>query len=533
MAYQTFRILPFLGRKTDVPMDDPSLFKAIAEGVSVTHDVGGVNFDLARKRNCCVKSYGYSEWSNTANAQATKCLGLFELYDGTNRDHVFFDNGKVFVFNGSLNPVDVSGAVTFATGDAALYCPIRVGSYMVFADKGTTTPYKWKNGDAAVTKLIDPGGASGYTEFKFRYLEYFIRRIIGFYSGQTNGNIDMRYTAALPDLSGNVEFPAANQLYVPNDDPIHGPAKMGQDRCFVYCENSINQLIYYPDYLAPFRIYTVVADQGAENYHSIINLGDKHLFFNRNYGFCEYDGGRQITPISQDIEADLQNIESNYYDRIVGIYRPLHRQVVWSVPMAGEVANNRLLFYDIDTKQFTWEDKAMRFIASWRIYDSFTWNDLITELGGTGAKWSDAGSHTWAYYTSLRQRFVYANTDGKLYYHTGEGLDGSNLDGYRIEPIMDFGDRTRRDLLAEIWFDIVEDGAFSIDVHHRSGSTVGEVEDATWTALDSVSCDNPEYPVVRCNKNDKLHQIKWGTDALSEKWSVNGITFHYAPEGKF
>ena len=522
---QIFKIIPILGRKIDVSADDPSLFKVMGENIALTHDVGGINFDLDRTKNVCTKSQGYSQWSNNANAQATKCLGLFELYDGTNRDHCLFDNGKFFVFDSSLDQVDKTAAgVTHANDDYDLYCAIRVGSYIVFADRGEHTPYAWKNADANAAKLI-----SSDTEYKFRYLEYFQRRIIGLYSDQTNGDIDIRYSGALPTPTSSCTFAAANQLYVPNDDPIVGAKNMGRDRCYVYCEDSINEIVHYPDYSSPLRIFTIVAGQGGSGHHSIVNVGNAHYFFNKNYGFCKYLGGKQITPISNDIETDLQGINSEYYKVIVGTYIPLTRNIVWTVPFDGSTTPTHLLFYNIDTGQWRRDDKVMRYIDNWLMYESFTWNDFITELGGSGAVWSDAGANTWAYYTSARQRLAYANTNGHLYYHTGEGLTGSNLDGYRIEPIMGFGNRNRMDLLEEIWFDLAVAGSYSIDISHRGGNTAGEVNAASWTSLDSVSHNSPAYPVTRLGKNHKLHQIKWGTDLKSEKFAVNGITFKFVP----
>ena len=529
---EEFTIIPILGRKSSVPQNDPSLFQFIKEGVALTYDVGGVNFDLARKKNACSKAYGYSEWSNSANAQATKCLGLFELWDGTNRDHIFFDNGKCYIYDSALDPIvkEDAGSTTFATDNVDLYSIIQVGSYMVFTDRGEHTPYKWKNGDANLTKLI----ASG-TEYKFRYLVSFQRRILGLYSDQTDGDIDVRWSTDWPATAiTSLNFPAANQLYVPNDDSLVGGATMGANRCFLVCENSIQECVYYPDYTSPFRLYTIIPHQGGVNHHSIVSLGDRILLFNRNYGFCEYRGGNQFPyggrPISDDIESDLLDINTDYYDLIVGVFVPLTREVVWTVPGGGNSTPDQLWFYNIDTKQWRFEDKIMRYVASWRMYENYTWNDLITDLGGTGAVWTTAGVTTWAYYMAMRDRLVYANTDGKLYYHISEALDGSDLDGYRIEPILDFGDSKRKDLLKEIWFDLGLSGNYSIDIYHRGGNTVGEVLAASWTALQSLSHNSPERPVIYPAKSARLHQIKWGTNLKDEKFEVSSITFKYEPQ---
>jgi hypothetical protein len=531
---QEFTIIPILGRKTSVAQGDLTLLKPVGEGIALTHDVGGLNFDTDRKVNTCSKSYGYTEWSSAATAQATKCLGLFELYDGTNRDWIYFDNGKFYVYNTSTYaPVDkTAGGVTHATDNIDLYCAIRVGAHVVFADRAETTPYVWKRGDAAATKLITAG-----TEFKFRYLTYFMNRIIGLYSDQTNGDIDMRWSAVLPDPGTTCEFAATNQIYAPNDDPIVGVSTMGRDRCYVYSENSIHAIAYYPDYTLPFRAYTIVPKRGAVNHHSIVNLGHEHYFFNKNYGFCKYEGGNKITPIGDDIEIDMQGINSAYYNLIVGTFVPLTRSIVWTVPVGSSATANRLIFYNIDTKQWRFEDKAMRYVDVWNLYQSYTWDDLIAELGGTGALWSAASSNTWAYYSSERQRLVYSNTDGKLYNHMSATLDGSGMTAYRIEPIMDFGDKHRRDFLQEIWFDITESVASSIKVYYRGGSTVGEVEAATWSTGTAVSINSPDKPVLNVGHNNKLHQIKWGVEsgdaAGSLAFAISGITFRFIPGSRF
>lgn len=528
-----FKTIPILGTKTDVPANDPSMFKAVGENIALTHDAGGQNFDVSRERGTCSKSNGYAQWSNSANATASKCLGLFELYDGTNRNHIYIDAGNVYIYDGSLDPAEMAdaGATAFASDNVDLYSMIRVGAYFVFADRGEHTPYKWKHGDATLSKLC----ASG-TEYKFRYLVSFARRVIGLYSDQTDGNIDIRYSTAWPSTAiAALNFPATNQLYVPNDDPLTGGATMGTDRCFIYCEDSIQQLAYFASYSSPFVPYTVVPHQGAVNHHSIVTLGDRHYLFNKSYGFCEYRGGNQFpygTPISSDIEPEIATINPAYYDLIVGRHHPSRRSVVWTVPLYGNTTPSHLLHYNIDTKQWTIEDRPMRYIDFWNLTSTFTWNDLIEALGGTGALWSWGGGTAWAEYVSAANRLVYSNTDGQLYYHVGAGLNGSDIDGYRIEPVMDFGDAKRKDTLEEIWFGLDIVGDYSIDISYRNGTTLGELEDANWTAMDSLSHNSPSLPFIKIQTTANLHQIKWGTDKKNEQFGVNFITYRYHPREK-
>jgi hypothetical protein len=300
----------------------------------------------------------------------------------------------------------------------------------------------------------------------------------------------------------------------------------------VYSEDSIHQLAYLPDYDSPFRLRNIVDGQGSANHHGILNLGDRHYLYNKNYGFCEFRGGafpHGGRPISEDIESDLQGINTAYLDLMVADFHALRREAVWTIPLGGLGTPDRLLFYNIDTGQWRIEDKPMRYVASWKTYTNMTWNDLIAALGGTGALWSAATDDVWAEHTSERERLVYANTDGHLYYHSSEALNGSDIDAYRVEPIMSFGDPKRKTTLGEIWFDIGLSGNYSIDASWRGGDTAGEVVAASWTALGSVSCNSIDRAALPVNQNERLHQIKWGTDKKDEKFEVNGITFLHTP----
>ena len=607
---RTFRILPVLGRRTDVPQNHHSLFNFLGENVAQTHDVGGVNFDLERRPGACSKAYGFKKWSAGANSKATKCLGLFELYDGSNRDYIYFDNGRFFVYDtnkypneavlnfdagtdefavgevvtddggnspaGTIRTVSVSAGswatndaagtlvlynlgtgafttdatltsttgsatvngalapITFATDNIDLYSIIKVGDYIIFTDRAEHTPYRWINGDDYLTKLIQSG-----TEYKFRYLEVFQRRVWGMYSDQTNGKIEVRYSTDWPTTAfTSLNYPAANYLYVPNDDTIVGGRQMGQDRLFIYCENSIHQVVHYPDYVTPFKIYTVVPDQGAVSHHSIVSLGDRHFLFNKDYGFCEYRGASEFPyggkSISDPIKQDIRNIDTSYYNLIVGHFVPLTNEIVWTIPCNGSATPNKLFYFNIITNQWRVEEKEMRYVASWRLYDTYTWANLITDLDTDGdgtSYWRDAGSNTWAHYvgSGIGEKLVYANTDGHLYYHTNDEYEGVSYDGVRVEPILDFGDPNRRDQLKEIWFDISKHGNFSIRVDHRSGETVGEVTQAAWEPIGNVRHNSPDKAMVRHDKTAKFHQIRWGTYQKDEPFEVSQITFKFIP----
>ena len=182
------------------------------------------------------------------------------------------------------------------------YSMMQYGSYVIFTD-GKLTPYKWAhsyiNPSTDADKLIATG-----TEYVFKYLEFFQGRILGAYSDQTNGDLEIRWTTVLPSMS-TLTFSGTNQAYKPGSDSIVALKRLGANACYLYGQTSINRIDYYPDFTAPFVITELVQGQSASNSASIIQLPDRHFFFNRNYGFVEYAGGTDWRVISEDIEDQL------------------------------------------------------------------------------------------------------------------------------------------------------------------------------------------------------------------------------------
>lgn len=513
------------------------MFKVISDGVAVTHACeGSYGFSVYREKGTLTKAFGNREWTGLISGYHK---GLFELDPGTEKDFLVWTvtgtGLKVYYINETLTGTDISpSGADFATGHDDLICAIRVGEYVVFTDRGTTTPYKWKHGDAACTKLIDPSGTSGYTEYTFRYLIYFMERIIGLHTNETNGNISIRWTNPLPDLSGDVEFPTANQLFIPNDDPIIGVSQIGYDRIFVHCRNSIHQLIHYTDYDAPFRIHTVNTKFGGFH-HSIVSTGEANYFYVKELGFVRFDG-TGLTVISGDIENYLYNeIDPELAQRMSGAYLSYSNVVVWSFITSTASMPKRLLTYNITTQQ--WDDDSLDnfiyTIASWQCPNYYTWDNLSTAAAPTGL-WNilqSSGIIPWTYYVDSNERLMMGALNYVLY-QTGDDRYNGTLWAYRYEPIMDFGEAWKRDLLKEIWFSVSYTGAWNIAVYHRSGNTVGEVLAATWTSLGTVSCNSVYDPVAYCNKSARFHQIYYRNITDDQRVQIEKITFRYETQSE-
>ena len=526
---ESFRIKPILGLKTNVPQNDASLFVGEA-----CHCVDAQNVDSVRIKNAANKSTGCAAYSSDVTSQHTKCTGLFELRGSGGTDHLFWDNGKFYALaaDRSWTNVDAAVAVNFGTADSALISAIQVGDYVIMTDKAATlTPYKWKNGDANLTKFIATG-----TAYKFRYLAPFQRRVFGAYSDQTNGDIEVRWTQAWTEsnyFASACTFAAANQLFKAGNDPISGIKPLGTNACILYGTDSISAIEYFANYTTPFALKPVVNNHGTTGHHSIVDIGGTHYLFNKHYGFCAYAGGSAFPvggrPISEPIEEIIASINPLYYVQIVGAFIPVSKEICWAVPINGAATPNCFLFYDMMTGN--WRKKVLdsRYVDFWTLDTSLVWNDL-SALGYL--TWENFGLLSWSKFTSSIPITVHANTDGHAYTHTTEANATAAWSGYRIEPILSLGDE-KRSLLLEIWFSLADVGDYTLNVYHRGGNTVGECEGANWIPLADVDCNSPSNAVTYCDKNFRFHQIKWGTDAENEAFSVNAIQFNYVPQGAY
>lgn len=538
MALSRYTIYPWLGTITAVPADDPSLIQGAGASGGISHDVGGQHFDIRKVRNATSKSDGYIQLTNTACATGGFCQGLFELYDGVERDMIMFYKGvayRIDSVDGVYEPTRIiPSTLTLDDQVFSINCA-QYGSYILFAD-GMHTPYKWCHlyGETpSVTfadKLIQQG-----TEYKFKYLEFFQGRIIGAYADGTNEDISIRWTDVLPNVA-TLEFDATNQLYKPGTDSIVGMKRMGGNALYVYGERTINRVDYYPDFTTPFAMVTLVEGQSMSNMASLISIPNRHFFFNRDYGFIEYAGGTDWAVISDDIEDKL-HIRNEYANRIIGTFDPYHKELVWLWPGGTESTPNQMLRYDLRSKQWRISPWEVTYVDKWIVLtEGRTWTEL-SNLGGSNQTWTDIinkGYDRWMDVYQDQARLVFGGVDGFVYYEGGDSADNSSYDSYRIEPIMDFGDPQRKKLLLEIWFGFGKVGTYHVNVWWRGGDTAAECESHSWESLGYIRpCAATSAPCVYPARNERFHQIKWGTSGKEDQYEVNRIDFHFYPQGKY
>ena len=517
-------ILPRRGTNVKAHPSDETLYsvvdqRQIPNGIAMTvetSDVGGYNWDNNETIGEVRKSSGELLFSTEAFSTAGNMQGLELLYDGTNRNMVGVRNGKFYKIDSDrgVTNIDASSPVSFHT-DMPITM-VQYGAYIIIASL-SLTPYKWMHGDANLTKLILAGGA---TEYKFRYMEQFKNCVIGAYSDQTNGSIDIRWSDPLTAFA-SFSFPSANQLYKPdNDIGITGIKRLGNVACLLYGDNSIYSMDYYPDYTPIFSLTEQVTGIGPRWGHSIVDTGRSHLFFDENKGFIEYAGGRQYEVVSEAIEPYLQTIQQAYYKLIVGANIHFTDEVAFSVPLDYATSNNAVFYYNTKTKQWRKENRACDVIGYKSVLTTFTWPDFISYNGVNNLTWP-TDSRTWNQSIAGTGKVYYGKSDGYVYEVYGSDWNDGDYEAYRIEPILGSPDYTRYKRVQECHILGTRTGSWSVDVYWRGGDTEQEVISSTWEFLGSTTQETTSSQVIYFDKEKKYHQFRYGTDKMDEPFAVS------------
>lgn len=519
-------ILPTGGLNLKSDPADQSMFTFMdKEGTIITtQGAGGSNWETSETHGVCKKAPGITKYNtgDTSTSTDDRWQALFLLNDGTNKNLCGVYKGKFYTITTSdITKIEEAGGspVTFDTSVPVTMA--QYGAYVVIACIGKT-PYKWKHGDSALTKLILAG-----TEYKFKFIEQYHNRIIGAYSDQSNGSIDIRFTNALPTIA-SLEFPAANQLYKPDDDiGITGLKRMGNSACLVYGSKSIHSLEYYSDFTPVFQISPQITEIGTNSPYSIVDVGNAHFFYDRDRGFIHYAGGKQFKVISEPIESFLSTIKDTGLKYIIGEYIPNTSSIIWIVPTWGSSVPNAWVIYDYVADKWYQQDitaTAMEYIETSETYSAMLWTEWMNSYGGILQTWGATGTDLWT--TNLTEKYVrlmLGNTTGYVYARYGDDLDGSDYSSWRIEPILWLPDMERRKRLIEIRMECSETGNYSVDVYHRGGDNKQACMDASWTLLGSISLAATSDMVLYTDQTYRFHQLKWGTDLKDEGFQISKI----------
>lgn len=539
----SFTIIPSLGIKDDVPPDDLSMFEFITESIAKTHctDSDFVGYDniYTSRKGCANKVGGLQTLITTGASVASGTMSVIAAFG-------YLYNAVVYHYLAVGNKSDEVKIYECTSTGSCVVLSDGLGNeqFLMSAGGGVIAPYVGFSGDhdrviitggtpgIASPFCVQPGEGiaqkliAGGTDYNINFITSFENRIFGANTDITNGDgyYDIRYSnlnPTLPDYSLSIDsslsFGASNQLFYPDKEEITGIKKLNNNRLFVYARDSIAEIKYTANYSSPFSIKRIMSGYGALCNNCIIGLAGLHFFYDRNNGFCSFDGAN-IYPLSKTIQEIVDSIDpiqlpafgggtyGEQYD-MPGAYNPRTNEIVWSVSY-NATTNTDVLYYNIMSNSWRKDPIAAKSIYS------------VYEEG--------SGSYKTTYFVN----------DGEIkynYYSTSNS--GTTYTAYRIEPVLNFGGENKT-LLNEIWArPVASTVGEEIDFWYRGGDSVTQLEAQSWTSYGSFRTDTADPNVVRSpkglNTNNRYHQVKWGSDSTGALFSIEKIEFKYVPQGRF
>ena len=79
----------------------------------------------------------------------------------------------------------------------------------------------------------------------------------------------------------------------------------------------------------------------------------------------------------------------------------------------------------------------------------------------------------------------------------------------------------------ELWFNIYSGGAYDLYVQWRGGNTVKELIAESWKVIGNMNLEKPEPPALFIDEDARYHQIRYGTDAADEPFSISWLEIVY------
>ena len=180
-----------------------------------------------------------------------------------------------------------------------------------------------------------------------------------------------------------------------HDDTIMLAEPLGQ-QMIIYGRQSIASQEYTGNTNAPFFFAPLVPDVGLQAKRAFLNLeGRMHIFLGRDNIYV-FQGGREVTPISEDIQSDLfSHINGDYITLSHFVYYPIDNALRLYYPRDTSTITDH--YYEYSFKYQNWSRGERTVLASGEflgttatIWDTFTgsWDDLLDDYGeDAGLQW--------------------------------------------------------------------------------------------------------------------------------------------------
>lgn len=279
------------------------------------------------------KRKGFAKFNASAlNSGATiTALGQVTLA-GTEKTFAIAGNKFYDVTGGS--GTDRSASITITAGDDNVFEWVLAGSTLVLTNGVDTDSITWAGGTNNIANLDDDGRFT-----KGKHIAYWDNRL---WIGNVNGAQYQLWRSSTGDITT-----WGSSDYYNFDFDITGLSPLG-NALAVHTDEGIHVLTPTGNATVPYQVQRR-APSGTVSGRGIVNLPSGLQLFPRLDGIYAWDGGSQVSKISQALDGQRfwDSINKAKLSLVHGLYYPTANEVWFHIPYgASQATNNYAIVYN-------------------------------------------------------------------------------------------------------------------------------------------------------------------------------------------
>jgi hypothetical protein len=292
--------------------------------------------------------------------------------------------------------------------------------------------------------------------------------------------------------------------------------------CIIYRSRSIVRGEYIGSSETLFSWDTTISNEGVVSHDGVIDMQDYHVFFG-NDGIYEYRGGANISPISDDIYAELFGSQGQvnflYSDRIIAFHVPELKELWFSYPVFGSAYSKKTARYRIDTGAWTFRTWAhdISGYGSYLRTAGVTWLEVEGTWPEQDWQWTSSKLVTQSPVLILGQDCCHKTVQ---YDQVAITDDGTDIAWYAI---------TKAFVHPRFKFRVDD---FQFRARGTSIKVEYSADGAAWLEYATVSLSDEEMHYT-INKQLVTNRIQWRISGATAGFSLDWIGFSYEFESEW
>ena len=291
-----------------------------------------------------------------------------------------------------------------------------------------------------------------------------------------------------------------------------------------YKERSI-QVVTYVGGDEIFDKWPAIEGTGLLAPKALLDLGDEHIFIGPD-NIYSFDT-REVKIAGDDIAKQFLNVLDPSNTVLSNCF--YHEEMPeGGFSFVSTVSPNgmpdRAIVYEPDTKAWSWRDLPMMCFGYYNLVNNPIWDNQDETWDSADFEWNSS--------TVLANAPINlaGDSQGFIYWFTGNSLDGSDCPCFIQTKLFDFGNPVLMKRAIRLQLMISREGsAYTLPVWVGTAGNVDE--DVVWNGPYNMNLDKTSPPWVDFDITARYMTFKFGTQLKDQPWKLTGYIIYYQARG--